>query len=44
MDLGAEARRFDPEGEYVRRWLPVLARMPTQVGRWLLPANHTFNQ
>jgi len=28
MDLGAEAARFDPDGEYVRRWLPVLSRLP----------------
>jgi deoxyribodipyrimidine photolyase len=30
MDIPAEAASFDPEGEFVRRWLPVLARMPTQ--------------
>lgn len=28
MDLEAEALRFDPDGEYVRRWLPVLSRLP----------------
>ncbi|KAL4431148.1 hypothetical protein ABPG75_006404 [Micractinium tetrahymenae] len=25
-----EARRFDPDGNYVRRWLPVLARLPAK--------------
>ncbi len=30
MDLEKEALRFDPDGEYVRRWLPVLSRLPTQ--------------
>jgi deoxyribodipyrimidine photolyase len=30
MDIPAEAASFDPDGEFVRRWLPVLARMPTQ--------------
>lgn len=30
MDLETEAKRFDPDGEYVRRWLPVLARVPTR--------------
>ncbi len=30
VDLDKEARRFDPDGEYVCRWLPVLARLPTQ--------------
>lgn len=28
MDLEAESRRFDPTGQYVRRWLPVLSRLP----------------
>lgn len=27
-DLEVEAARFDPDGAYVRRWLPVLARLP----------------
>lgn len=27
-DLATEAKRFDPTGNYVRRWLPVLARLP----------------
>ena len=30
MDLEAEAKRFDPGGMYVRRWLPVLARLPAK--------------
>ncbi len=30
MDLEKEAARFDPDGEYVRRWLPILARLPTK--------------
>lgn len=25
-----EAKRFDPDGNYVRRWLPVLGRMPAK--------------
>ena len=27
-----EATKHDPDGNYVRRWLPVLARLPT---RWI---------
>jgi deoxyribodipyrimidine photo-lyase len=27
----AQARRFDPRGDYVRRWLPELARLPASV-------------
>lgn len=30
MDLAAESKRFDPDGNYVRRWLPVLARLPAK--------------
>lgn len=30
MDLCAESKRFDPDGNYVRRWLPVLARLPAK--------------
>ena len=30
IDQGQEAKRFDPDGHYVRRWLPVLARLPVQ--------------
>lgn len=28
IDLSTECKRFDPDGNYVRRWLPVLARLP----------------
>jgi deoxyribodipyrimidine photolyase len=39
LDLDKEAARFDPDGEYVRRWLPVLSRLPTQYIHkpWLAP-------
>lgn len=30
IDLKEESKRFDPDGNYVRRWLPVLARLPKQ--------------
>ncbi len=30
LSLREESKRFDPEGEYVRRWLPVLASLPTE--------------
>ncbi len=30
MDLDVESKRFDPDGNYVRRWLPVLARLPAK--------------
>ena len=30
IDLGLESKKFDPDGNYVRRWLPVLARLPSQ--------------
>ena len=30
LDLTAESARFDPDGHYVRRWLPVLSRMPAK--------------
>ena len=30
IDLGTESKRFDPDGNYVRRWLPVLARLPAK--------------
>ncbi|KAH9317749.1 hypothetical protein KI387_019518, partial [Taxus chinensis] len=33
----AEGCKYDPKGEYVRRWLPELARMPTQ---WI---HHPWN-
>ena len=29
-DIAEESRRFDPDGAYVRKWLPSLARMPTK--------------
>uniref|UniRef100_A0A061S2Y5 Cryptochrome 1 n=1 Tax=Tetraselmis sp. GSL018 TaxID=582737 RepID=A0A061S2Y5_9CHLO len=29
-NLEIEARRFDPSGNYVRRWLPVLSRLPSK--------------
>ncbi|KAK9819946.1 hypothetical protein WJX72_004261 [[Myrmecia] bisecta] len=28
LDHKVESKRFDPDGNYVRRWLPVLARLP----------------
>ena len=28
MDEVVEATKFDPDGNYVRRWLPALARLP----------------
>ena len=30
LDHAAESVRFDPDGHYVRRWLPVLARLPAK--------------
>ncbi len=30
IDLETEWKRFDPTAEYVRRWLPVLARLPPE--------------
>ena len=30
MDLEAESAKFDPDGEFIRRWLPALACLPTQ--------------
>jgi len=32
LDLEREARRYDPDGGYVRAWLPALARLPD---RWI---------
>jgi len=32
LDVEAEARAHDPQGHYVRRWVPQLARLPTE---WL---------
>lgn len=39
IDQPTEAKRFDPDGRYVRRWLPVLARLPAQWIHqpWLAP-------
>jgi hypothetical protein len=30
LDLDKEWQRFDPQGHYVRRWLPVLSQLPSQ--------------
>ncbi len=30
LDQEKEAVRFDPSGNYVRRWLPVLSRLPNK--------------
>jgi deoxyribodipyrimidine photolyase len=30
VDLEEEWKRFDPDGHYVRRWLPVLSQLPAQ--------------
>ena len=34
-----QAQRFDPEGDYVRRWVPELSGLPTAAIHqpWLLP-------
>ncbi|KAI3433397.1 hypothetical protein D9Q98_003213 [Chlorella vulgaris] len=39
IDYSAESKRFDPDGNYVRRWLPVLARLPAKYIHepWLAP-------
>ena len=39
IDHHTEAKRFDPDGHYVRRWLPVLARLRTKYIHepWLAP-------
>ncbi|XRB21074.1 cryptochrome-1 [Pseudoscourfieldia marina] len=39
IDLEMEARRFDPNGNYVRRWITQLSRLPTQHihAPWLAP-------
>jgi len=41
MDLESEAKRFDPKGNYVRRWIPVLARLPAKYihAPWEAPAD-----
>jgi deoxyribodipyrimidine photolyase len=30
INLEEEWRRFDPDGNYVRRWLPVLSQLPNE--------------
>lgn len=30
MDLEKEVENYDPNGTYVRRWIPILARLPTK--------------
>lgn len=30
VDHTNESKRFDPDGQYVRQWLPVLSRLPPQ--------------
>ena len=30
IDMEQEWRRFDPDGHYVRRWLPVLSQLPNE--------------
>jgi len=30
IDLSAECKRLDPDGEYVRRWLPALSLLPNE--------------
>ena len=36
LDHKREAVKFDPSGNYVRRWLPVLSRLPNKwIHRWL---------
>ncbi len=39
-DLAAEAAAFDPDGSYVRRWIPALARLPARYvhAPWAAPA------
>jgi cryptochrome 2 len=41
IDLESEAKRFDPKGNYVRRWIPVLARLPAKYihAPWEAPAD-----
>jgi hypothetical protein len=41
IDLESEAKRFDPKGNYVRRWIPVLARLPAKYihSPWEAPAD-----
>ncbi len=37
-----EAKKFDPDGNYVRRWLPVLGRMPAKWIHRCLLTRHCF--
>ena len=39
IDLQSEARRFDPKGNYVRRWIAQLSRLPAKYihAPWLAP-------
>lgn len=41
IDHSVESKRFDPDGQYVRRWLPVLARLPRQYIHqpWMAPVH-----
>lgn len=45
IDPTAEARRLDPNGDFIRRWLPELAGVPlTYVhAPWLMPTAHQEN-
>ena len=40
MDYEEECSRFDPEGKYVRKWLPLLSRIPATYihSPWKAPA------
>jgi len=38
LDFSREALRFDPSGNYVRRWLPVLSRLPSKYIHRCVPA------
>ena len=52
LDMSSEASRFDPSGNYVRRWMPALSRLPTKYihrcdnllspSTTLPPSTHTF--
>ena len=45
-----EAKKFDPDGNYVRRWLPVLGRMPAKwihrccLARRCIPCGYTYEE